>query len=655
MMIKWLKAELQKLVLLLTHLRIRHKLGIAFVGFSIFPLMVIGGYAFYVGATFLRETAIDELSKVAGGINYRLNELASSINTDLNALLVSNPANFVDANPSNAEMQHHIRHWLDQGYLLMRSSNHYARLNYITEFRDNEVLHLQRDPYERKNIVSEPSSYSWAYYKILTDDLTGSQYRMTPVEHIDHRSDTLFAAFTFAVPDRAKDGVLRGILVGDIFADHIFTIIESGLIGREHFTAALVDGDGNYLYHSARKQNWNRLLVEKGSDAFEGDFSADLTFSNITDSAGVIITSEGDVVYHTPIDIQTSGLEGHYFFYLSQPGSIIFATLRKLGLVTLVFTLVFGLIALVLSNIATRQFVLPIYSLKKGADIIAKGNFDHRLSIRSGDEIEELSSQFNAMARFIQERDNKLNAYSSNLEDQVARRTDQLRREQQQVLQAEKLASLGEMAAVLAHEIRNSMTSAKMLLQLFSESERFNAKETKRVKVVLKSIGRVDDITSGLLAFAKPDPLNKLPTDIEELVNDAVNLYLPHLRKRDIDVNISVQETLPPAVIDRELLREVVANIILNADYAIGEHGQININVEWLSSDQFHSDDYLKRLSVHNGAQEGQLEKAHQSDFIKLTIIDDGAGIPEDALTNIFDPFFTTKAKGTGLGLSFCP
>ena len=120
----WIKAKLVGLFLYITHLRIRHKLGIAFVGFSMIPLMVIGGYAYYVGATFLRESAIDELAKVSSGINYRLNELASSINTDLNALLVSNPANFVDSNPSEADMQHHIRHWLDQGYLLMRSSAH---------------------------------------------------------------------------------------------------------------------------------------------------------------------------------------------------------------------------------------------------------------------------------------------------------------------------------------------------------------------------------------------------------------------------------------------------------------------------------------------------------------------------------------------------
>lgn len=634
------------------HLRIQHKLSIAFVGFSIVPLMVIGGYAWYVGAQFLRESAMEELARVADATNRRLVELALSVDKDLSALRTAHPAIVGRDDTTEAEIQHHTEHWLDQGFLLMRSRPYYARINYLTEYPEDNVLNFQRNPYDRSEINTGFSQYSWMFYKLLVDDLPTGKSRMSPVEHLHRPSNTLIAAFTFAMPDRDENGELRGILTADIFADHVFSIIESGLIGREHYIAGLVDDDGNYLYHSLYKQNWNRLLVDKGSSTLKGDFAEGLTLSNIIGPAGFIITSDGDVVYHTPIDLQTSSLMGHYYFYLSQPGSIIFATLRKWGIVTAIIALVFGTIALILSYTATRQFVLPIHTLKIGADIIASGKFSHRLLIESGDEIEELADQFNEMANFIQERDNQLKEYSSNLEDLVEKRTAQLKREQQQVLQAEKLAALGEMAAVIAHEIRNSLTSAKMLLQVIGESDSLSPRQNKALGVVLDSISRINEITTGLLSFAKPEPLRKLPVDIKPLLHDTINLHNLHLEKQDIKVNIRIAQNLPRVYLDRELIREVATNLILNASYSIGDHGTIDIDVELIDRQAINGNEFFKGMSWGVTDRAALQDRLKESDYIKLSIHDDGGGIPDDVLPMIFEPFFTTKAKGTGLGLS---
>ena len=227
----------------LTRLRIRHKLGIAFVSFSILPVMVVGGYSWYVGSRFMRDSAINELSNVTNTIKRRLIDFGDAIDSDLNTLLMffqprkgSEPGRPVD--PTDLGVLE------DRALLLMYTRQHYARLTYITELNIEGLLHLHRDPYNRSRITSLPSNYSWYYYKLLIDDLAQGRSRMSPVEYLDLASGQPFAAFTFAIPDRDESGDLRGILIADVFADYVFAIIESALIGREYYTAGLIDRDG---------------------------------------------------------------------------------------------------------------------------------------------------------------------------------------------------------------------------------------------------------------------------------------------------------------------------------------------------------------------------------------------------------------------------
>ena len=644
-------AIFSKLFGRLTRLRIRHKLGIAFVGFSILPLIVVGGYSWYVGSRFMRDSAIDELLAVTSTINRRLIDFGAAIDSDLNTLLVffqsrkgSEPGKPVD--PTDLGV------WEDRALLLMHTRPYYARLTYMSESNIEGLLHLHRDPYDRARITSLLSNYSLYYYKLLIDDLAQGRSRMSPVEHLDPASGQPFAAFTFAMPDRDESGDLRGILIADVFADHVFAIIESALRGREHYTAGLIDHDGNYLYHSARKQDWNRLLVEPGASILQDDFSKDLTLDQITSEAGVAVTPAGDVVYHTPLDIYASGLESDYYFYLSQPGRIIFATPRKLGLVTLAMMGVSGVLALLLSGLATSQFVIPIYDLQKGSDIIASGTFSHRLRISSGDEIEDLARKFNDMASFIQAKDKQLLEYSTNLERLVAERTEQLQKEQQQVLQAEKLAALGEMAAVIAHEIRNSLTSANMLLQLIGESEQLGKDQRRSLEVVLDSIKRINKIATDLLTYARPDPLKKHPEDLEVLIRNSVSLYRHQFEKSNIETHIHLEPNLPEVHVDRHLIQEVMINILINASYAIERDGHIEIAAKTIPLTASLARQMVgpsERIQF-NGSEAGDSTQSEQ--VLQVVIQDDGPGISPDVITKIFDPFFTTKAQGTGLGLS---
>ncbi len=631
----------------LLKLTIRRKLSIAFVGFSALPVLVVGTFAWYMTAQTMRNSAIEELSHLTESVKIRLQDFVEVVHMDLRFLRMSFQALNI-SDPGALQTDPKATLWEEEALRLMYTRPQYARITYLVNSPGAQPFHLQRNPYDREHIAPQSCPYSWRYYQLLIQDLPPDGLGMTPVEHYDRYTGRTFAAFSVVLPDRSPEGDLRGILIADIFADEIFAIIESAPLDQGQYTAGLADSDGHYLYHSRKKQDWNKLLAEKALNSLQSEFSPEHTARTMADEQGVFITQSGDVVYHIPLEMGAPGFQRAYAFYISQPGSIIFAPLRKFGLIFLVLIGVFIGVALLLGRIATRQLVLPIQRLQEGADIIARGNFSHGLSIATGDEIEVLANRFNQMASFLQERDQQLQAYRTNLEQLVVQRTQQLRNEQNQVLQAEKLASLGEMAAVIAHEIRNSLTSANMLLQLVQESDKLESAEQESLEVVLGSVEHINKITTDLLAFARPAPPSMEPEDIAEVLEESVNLYRHHFEHHHIRTHIQTVTAAPEVSLDRRLMQEVVVNILLNASQAIGDDGEIVVRAGVEPSNE----DLLARLRQvyrRNGGTKGAVSVDR---VVRVEISDTGPGIPEQDLPKVFEPFFTTKAMGTGLGLS---
>lgn len=617
-------------------LRIKSKLTIAFVGFSTIPILVTGALFWNMTMQSMRSSALRELAHLAELINIRLEEFTETVRTDIR--FIHEGLAPIEAGHSPYELE-----ILEQQvFNVMRTKPRYYRLTYLVDSLQAQLFCYQRDLDRREHVFPTSSRYSWTYYRLLVADSKGGQMRLAPIEYIDRESGRTLAAFSFALPRRTPDDQLTGIFIADVFADQIFSLIETTLARETRYTAGLVDRDGHYLYHSKKKQDWNRLLAEASLHTLDKEF-APVTAEHIMDtSPGTIVTGNGDVVYHLPLAMGALGLNQDYYFYLAEPGTVIFAPLRKFGLIFILSMLAFVVAAFFLSRLATLQFVRPIRKLQRGSDIIARGDLRHRLQIESGDEIEELAETFNTMATSIAERDRQLQEINIHLEQKVQERTRELqdeknklriildnvpsafillssdrtvltassalkaltgyspveaigkkcyeilgvindcdqclakfdandhsitRREypidtgeietrhfelvnipvrltsgeeacleilsditervrlQHQLLQSEKLASIGEMAAVIAHEIRNSLTSANMLLQLIHESQKLDQSDRESLDVVLSSITRINEITQDLLSFARPAPLKLEPTQIPVILEETFMLY----------------------------------------------------------------------------------------------------------------------------------
>lgn len=279
----------------------------------------------------------------------------------------------------------------------------------------------------------------------------------------------------------------------------------------------------------------------------------------------------------------------------------------------------------VTANWASGRIIQPIRELVSATGEIARGNLGHRVSPRSGDEIGQLGDSFNRMADGLKRATEGYQELNQSLERKVAERTRELEQARDRLLQSEKLSSLGKMAAGIAHEINNPLTSILLNAHLIEERLPKNSRHRENLALVIGETERCSTIVKGMLEFARQTVPNMRPVDLNSAVEKTLLIMESQLLVRQVRVETRLDRSLPRVPADEGKLRQVFANIILNAADAMPGGGRLEIDT---------------RLDAERRRAE-------------VSFQDTGGGIPKELLGRIFDPFFSTKGtKGTGLGLA---
>jgi signal transduction histidine kinase len=187
---------------------------------------------------------------------------------------------------------------------------------------------------------------------------------------------------------------------------------------------------------------------------------------------------------------------------------------------------------------------------------------------------------------------------------------------------ADRLSALGTLAAGVAHEIRNPLVSVRTFIQLLPERVDDEEFRTSFRELALKEIERICELITDLLAFSRPTPADREPTNLNEITSQIVRLLDPEARKRDVGLTMTLAERLPIVVVHEAQVKQVLMNVVLNAIQACPGHGTVDVCT---------SDDGAGGCTVE--------------------IADSGIGMTAEQREHIFDPFFTTKEQGSGLGL----
>jgi signal transduction histidine kinase len=228
----------------------------------------------------------------------------------------------------------------------------------------------------------------------------------------------------------------------------------------------------------------------------------------------------------------------------------------------------------------------------------------------------------------------------------------QMRRMQHELRRNERLATLGQLSAGVAHEIRNPLagigTSAQVLLRRFEPRD----DRVRFVRVILDEVSRLDRIVTSLLQYARPRTPELRPTELAPCIRRVLELSAEGVRSGGVRVEVSVARRLSEIYIDADLVTQVLLNVTRNALQAMGEGGALRYEVRQLRRKNPPRGPG-RRASDQRAARRARAE-APWAWYQQVRVIDSGPGIPRGILPKLFDPFFSTKPQGTGLGLSIC-
>jgi two-component system sensor histidine kinase HydH len=217
----------------------------------------------------------------------------------------------------------------------------------------------------------------------------------------------------------------------------------------------------------------------------------------------------------------------------------------------------------------------------------------------------------------------ELKAFSQQMEEKIQKTTADLRKTEAQLIRSEKLAALGQLSAGIAHEIRNPLTSINILIHSLTETLPREDSRWEDLKVIEEEILRINEIVDQFLRFAKPaSPLFE-KTNLVPVLEEILQLLRPQIERGGITVKKEFGP-LPLITVDKEQIKQVTLNLLMNAIQAMTEGGRLSMS--------------------------GRLSK--NGDWVELAIQDSGVGIPPDDMNKLFDPFFSTKEGGMGLGLA---
>jgi two-component system, NtrC family, sensor kinase len=338
--------------------------------------------------------------------------------------------------------------------------------------------------------------------------------------------------------------------------------------------------------------------------------------------------------------------------------------------------LAFGLLlAAALGILLARRMVVPILQLQDGADRLGSGERSQPIEIRTGDEIETLAARFNQMAAKVQESHDTLEAQVEARTEALRAREHEarearlaaeraladLRRAQDRLVETQKLASLGQLTAGIAHEIKNPLNFVNNFAELSSElaeelREALAAQETggpdparaeiddltrtlnaNLVKIVEHG-KRADSIVKNMLMHSRGSTGERRAANLNAIVEESLNLAYHGARAENPDFNVTLHQDLDPAIGDIELFPQEITRVLLN-----------------LFGNGFYAARERQRRTAEPGFEPALWVSTRAlGERVEIRVRDNGTGIPEQTRAKIFEPFFTTKpvGEGTGLGLS---
>jgi len=294
------------------------------------------------------------------------------------------------------------------------------------------------------------------------------------------------------------------------------------------------------------------------------------------------------------------------------------------------------LFSITIGILLKRLIYRPLKDLELGAEEVSMGRLDHEIPVRSDDELGRVAGSFNHMTAALAESRREMEQLVHTLEFKIAERTKELLAAKAEVAQGEKLASIGVLASGIAHELNNPLTGVLTFTSLMRKKVPEGSEDAEDLDLVIRETKRCASIIKRLLDFAREKVPVKGFYKLNQVIEDTVHFVERPASLQQIEIAMDLDPALPQIWGDADLIKQVILNLLVNAQQAIEGKGSISVKSRALRAP----------LDAKSGAPDVPM--------VEIVVSDTGCGISPANLQRIFDPFFTTKevGRGTGLGLS---
>jgi len=586
------------------------------LGFKIaLPFVLVGLLPLFIGILFLfkytegliRDDACNNLGLLAKNTGEEVGRFMSSCVADMKVLAES------------GDMKNSGIH-ADKKLLAMRKIQ-----DYYKRFEDITMINTQG-----RVITSTTYNYrgEWRSKKWFLEAVKGNVF----VSDAHVILDPYKVVLAISVPLIDENGKIYAALVGQLNMERLWEIVDSITIGNTGFVT-IINDRRYYVAHPEKKMLFRQA-------PFDPEKKSGVIDSSDSGSETLFYSAEK---YSSTTEYELP----EWRIIVVQEKRDALSNLSKLKY-DVTYVLIIGLFLVVFISIfLSGSIVKPIRTLIHGMSRVSNGDLSYKASVKSRDEIGLLGAAFNDMlmrlnkahqelqgkTEELHEAFNKISLLNVTLEKRVEERTKELKEKQHQLVQAGKLAAIGQLGAGVAHELNNPIAGILGYTQFMLDTlakENLKIEEVYAFKKYLQHMEngsrRCKEIIQNLLQFARKSPEEVVPVNVNNVVANTLSLIERQLLENKIEVIKNLVPDIKQVEGNHGQLQQVFTNIIINAQQAMPEGGQLFISTR------------------------------NENGNVAIEFKDTGCGIPEKYKDRIFEPFFTTKMdwKGTGLGLSIC-
>jgi two-component system NtrC family sensor kinase len=414
-----------------------------------------------------------------------------------------------------------------------------------------------------------------------------------------------------AAPIRDENGILIGVLYGGILLNRNYDIVDEikrtvfqGLEykGKDIGTATIFQDDVRISTNVKNEDGSRAIGTRISEEVYERVFIYGepwISKAYVVNNWYITAYEPIENINHQRIGILYVGVSEQKYTDIERETIFVFLAVTLAGV----------LVSLLLSYYIARKVSVPIDKLVSASRELAGGNLDTKVAVISNDEVGELAGSFNSMAAKLKQRDDILKEFTRS-----------------KLMESERLALIGQLAANVAHELNNPLTGIITYSHLLLEQTKAEEPSRDFLQKIVNQANRCKEIIKALLDFSRQKKPDKTLCDINNVLRDCISLVENQAMFHNIQFQSSLKLDLPRAVIDPSQIERVFMNMIINAAEAMEESGSLTITTRF---DEEHS-------------------------RVEIEFTDTGSGIEKENLEKIFDPFFTTKDTGHGLGLAIC-